>query len=260
MVCDTISKSFTKNLSMKDISKLIKLFEQYSYGQNYSTAFSDLLEYFLIAFKFYETEEEQASALNQLTSYKKKETLITLLTEIGELSEGFEDPLGELYQQVISKGHHGQFFTPEPVTSALAAVMATDELHAGQTVIDPACGSGRMLLAAAKRNRHLCFLGADIDLFCCKMSLVNMLLNSLTGEIAHMDTLSNKFHSGYKTGTILKDGWHHPYYTEFTDPEESAIWLRPTAKSNPKGFDTPFVPIKSPLMSEGVQGNLFEQE
>lgn len=244
---------------MKDINKLIKLFEHYAHGQNYSTAFSDLLDHVLITFKFHETEEEQITALQQLARYKKKDEHIALLTEIGEVSEGFEDPLGELYQRLISKGQHGQFFTPEPVTNFMAAIMATDELQPDQTVYDPACGSGRMLLAAAKRNRHLLFLGADIDLFCCKMSLVNMLLNSLTAEIAHMDTLSNQFHRGYKTSTILKDDWHYPYYSEFTDPEESAIWLRPTAKSNLKGFETPFVPIKSSLMREGVQGNLFEQ-
>ena len=63
----------------------------------------------------------------------------------------------------------------------------------GQTVIDPTCGSGRMLLAAAKRNRHALFYGADLDVTCCKMTLINMLFNSLTGEITHMNSLSNEF-------------------------------------------------------------------
>jgi len=129
----------------------------------------------------------------------------------------------------------------------------------GESICDPACGSGRMLLAAAKINRHLRFYGADIDPLCSKIALANMLLNSLTGEIAHMDSLANAFYRGYKTGTVLKDGYHHPYYREFTNPEESYMWLRPTDKSAPKGFDTPFEPTKSPLMSSGIQGNLFDQ-
>lgn len=245
---------------MKDVNKLIKLFEQYAHGQNYSAAFSNMLDHVLITFKFYETEEDQMDAFNQLARYEKKDAHIALLTEIGELAEGFEDPLGELYQLLISKGQNGQFFTPNPVTNFMSSILATDELQPAQTLHDPACGSGRMLLAAAKRNRHLYFLGADIDLLCCKMSLVNMLLNSLTGEIAHMDTLSNKFYRGYKSNTILKDGYHYPYYREFTDTEESYIWLRPAAKSTSKGFDTPFVPTKPSLMHKGLQGNLFEQE
>ena len=242
---------------MQEISTLIKLFEQYAYAQSYYTAFSTLLDYFLIAFKYYETEEDQANAISQLTSYQKKDEHIALLTEIGELSEGFEDPLGALYEQLISKGQKGQFFTPEPIASFMATSGIHDRMEPGRTVYDPVCGSGRMLLAAAKINRHLRFYGADIDPLCSKMTLVNMLLNSLTGEIAHMDTLANAFYKGYKTGTILRDGYHYPWYREFTNPEESFIWLRPTAKSSPQRFDAPFEPKKSPLMSEGVQGTLF---
>ncbi|GAC1315123.1 MAG: hypothetical protein NVSMB24_40450 [Mucilaginibacter sp.] len=56
------------------------------------------------------------------------------------------------------------------------------------TVYDPACGSRRMLLAAAKSNRHAMFYGADLESTCCKMALINMLFNSLGGEIAHMNS------------------------------------------------------------------------
>jgi len=99
---------------MKDITTLTKLFAQYAYTQSYSTAFSELLDYFLVPFKWYETKEEQLNALSHVTSHRKKDMLVSLLTEIGELSEGFEDPLGTLYEQLISKGQKGQFFTPEP--------------------------------------------------------------------------------------------------------------------------------------------------
>jgi type I restriction-modification system DNA methylase subunit len=245
---------------MKDTKKLFALFEQYAYAQSYSTAFSDLLDHFLIAFKYYESEEEQANALDRLTAYKKKESHIALLTEVGALAEGFNDPLGDLYERLISNGKRGQFFSPMPVASLMALIVGIEGMQPGQTVYDPTCGSGRMLLLAAKINRHLRFYGADIDELCCKMALANMLLNSLTGEIAHMDTLANSFYRGYKTATVLKDGYHYPYYIEFTNPEESYIWLRPDAKSKGKGFDMPFEPTKSPLMSQGIQGNLFEQK
>jgi len=243
---------------MKETKKLFALFEQYAHAQSYAAAFSTLLDHFLIAFKYYENEEQQATALTQLTTYHKKEMHVALLTDVGELAEGFNDPLGELYERFISHGKNGQFFTPTPVASLMALLLSIEGMQPGQTVYDPACGSGRMLLLAAKINRHLRFYGADIDELCCKIAVSNMLLHSLTGEIAHMDTLANSFYRGYKIGTILKEGYHYPYYVEFANPVESYIWLQPSAKSKGKGFDTQFEPTRSPLMSQGVQGDLFD--
>lgn len=86
-----------------------------------------------------------------------------LLELIGEASEGFCDPLGELYQQAVSSGHNGQYWTPEHLCDMIS-MMSGDTLQDGQNVLDPACGSGRMLLAAAKRNRFALFYGADLDI------------------------------------------------------------------------------------------------
>jgi type I restriction-modification system DNA methylase subunit len=115
-----------------------------------------------------------------------------------------------------------------------------------------------MLLAAAKINRHAMLYGADLDNTCCKMALVNMLLNSLQGEICHMNTLSNDFYTGYKVSTVLVSGYHMPFYTEFTGPELSYIWLRPLKGHNAKPkFEKPFEPIRSKEAINGVQGTLF---
>jgi type I restriction enzyme M protein len=86
-----------------------------------------------------------------------------------------------------------------------------------------------------------------------------MLLNSLTGEIAHMNSLTNEFYAGYKVATVLIDGYHYPYYKEITDREESYIWRQGIIKNPQKSpFATPFNPEKSKHV-DGVQGNLFEQ-
>ncbi|MBB6130742.1 MFS transporter [Mucilaginibacter lappiensis] len=67
------------------------------------------------------------------------------------------------------------------------------------------------------------------------MALLNMLLNSLTGEIANINSLSNEFFTGYQVKTKLINGYHYPYFEEFTDPMLSYIWLHPEAVShNPK--------------------------
>jgi type I restriction enzyme M protein len=189
------------------------------------TAFTDLIDWTLLPFKKYESAELQAKALEIYQFHPEVSQLVTLINIIGDLSEGFADPLGELYMQAISNGHNGQYFTPTQICEMMATMNIGDDSYPGQTVADPTCGSGRMLLAAAKINRHMCFYGADLDITCCKMSLVNMMLHSLTGEIAHMNTLSNDFYRGYKTDTVLVNGYYMPYFLEFTDAEQSYILL-----------------------------------
>ena len=243
---------------MTDIKQLLKDFERFAYGQSLHTAFTDLLDWTLLPFKMHSTNDEQQQAFDTYRTHPRVQQLVHLVTLIGDASEGFCDPLGELYQQAISSGHNGQYWTPEHLCGMIATMSGCEKLKDGQTVLDPACGSGRMLLAAAKYNRQAIFYGADLDITCCKMSLVNMMLNSLTGEIAHMNSLSNQFFTGYRLHTTIVNGYHTPYYVEFTEPELSRIWLRPLKgnDSKPK-FDKPFEPISATQSINGVQGSLF---
>ncbi len=225
---------------MTDIKQLRKEFEHYAYGQSLHSAFTGLLDWTLLPFKKWDNAEQQKHALETYQSHPKATKLVKLLELIGEASEGFRDPLGELYQQYISSGHIGQFWTPEYVCDMMS-IMSADTLEDSQKVLAPTCGSGRMLLAAAKRNRFALFYGADLDITCCKMTLLNMLLNSLTGEIAHMDSLSNVFYTGFDVQTTLISGYYIPFYTEFTEPELSNIWLHPLKGNNTKStFEKPF--------------------
>jgi len=165
--------------------------------------------------------------------------------------DGFADPLGEFYMTHISYGRLGQYFTPEHITDMTAMMNIPPDMQPGQKVLDPACGSGRFILSAAKINRSLDFYGADLDSICCKMALVNMLLNSLTGEIAHMDSLSNDFFVGYQVKRVLINGFYYPFFEEFTTPERSNIWLHPQLpKVDPVAPDQ----TKKPVF---MQGSLF---
>ncbi len=46
------------------------------------------------------------------------------------------------------------------------------------------------------------------------LALINLLPNSLQGEIAHMNSLNNEFYTADKVSTILVDGYYMLYYTE----------------------------------------------
>lgn len=243
---------------MTEIKHLLTTFERFAYGQSLHTAFTELLGWTLLPFKKWDIAELQNNALETHQSHPKVDQLAKLIIIIGDLSEGFNDPLGELYMQAISNGHNGQYFTPSPICDMLATISVGNEAKPGQTVCDCACGSGRMLLAAAKINRYMLLYGADLDITCCKMALVNMLLNSLQGEIAHMNTLNNDFYRGFKTGTVLVGMHYYPFYTEFTEAEQSRIWLRDLKGNEVRlTFDKPFEPIRASQPISGVQGSLF---
>lgn len=243
---------------MNEINKLQQNFERFVCGQSLHAAFTELLDWALLPFKKFDTAAEQTNAFEIFRNHSKVNQLKELVTMIGDLSEGFSDPLGELYMHTISNGYNGQFFTPEPICDMMASMSIGTNSFPGQTVYDCACGSGRMLLAAAKINRHLLLYGADIDLTCVKMTLLNMLLNSLQGEVAHMDSLANRFYTGYEVCTTVVSGHHIPYYIEFTDPQLSNMWLREKVEAKiPPSFDKPFEPVTFNHQGEGIQGTLF---
>jgi hypothetical protein len=242
---------------MTDIKLLLKEFEHFASGQSKHTAFTDFIDWALLPFKWFDSAEDRNKALETYQTHPKVTQLVKLLELVGDASEGFSDPLGELYQQAISSGHNGQYWTPEHLCDMIS-LMSADTLLDGQKVLDPACGSGRMLLAAGKRNRHAIFFGVDLDICCCKMALLNMLLNSLTGEIGHMNSLSNEFFTGYQVQTAVADGIHIPYYIEFIDPELSYICLHSLKGNDSKPtFDKPFEPLRALQPINGVQGSLF---
>lgn len=85
-----------------------------------------------------------------------------------------------------------------------------------------------------------------------------MLLNSLTGEIAHLNSLSNDFFTGYKIETTLVNGFHFPLYFEFTELELSEVWLHPLKVNKGKSrFNETFEPVKQLKLIAGIQGSLF---
>ncbi|QKJ32463.1 N-6 DNA methylase [Mucilaginibacter mali] len=193
---------------------LIRSFEAYARGRSHHEALTALLDHFIAAFS--------ANGLPDMAG-ENPARLIALLGAVGSYAMGFGDPFGEIYTTLVSGEKDGRHLAPEPVADLMVGIaLAGDPVR--RKVFDPACGSGRLLLAAAKADRTLTLYGADPDLTCCKMAVANLLLQSLTGEIAHMDPLNGEFFCGYRVGTVLRGGFHHPRVSEFSDRSESRVW------------------------------------
>ncbi len=108
------------------------------------------------------------------------------------------DYLGRTYEeQAVANHYQGQFFTPEPLVELMAAMTMPDEIPDTALVSDPACGSGRMLVAGMKRNRYATFLGTDTDLTCVHMATLNCLVRNANTWIVHGNSLSLEVWGGY---------------------------------------------------------------
>jgi hypothetical protein len=163
------------------------------------TVFSDMLTMTICAFSMLKQEELY---LKTIKPYKKTEVnafadaFAALVVEMTGDGSGMVDVLGEYFMEFLSFGRNGQFFTPMQICDMMARINnPVTETH---RILDPACGSGRMLMSMAKLNRFATFYGADCDANCAKMTVINMCLNSMYGEVAWMDSLSNKWYSGWK--------------------------------------------------------------
>lgn len=105
-----------------------------------------------------------------------------------QTTEKKTDILGNIYEQEITFGEHGQFFTPMHICEAMAQM--TGEPKDGDRVSDPCCGSGRMLIASAKLNPRAEFHGKDLDQRCAKMCVINFWLFGMVGYVEWGNSLT----------------------------------------------------------------------
>tara|TARA_R110002072_G_scaffold179059_1_gene335065 strand:+ start:127689 stop:128207 length:519 start_codon:yes stop_codon:yes gene_type:complete len=117
---------------------------------------------------------------------------------VNAMEETRADIIGDLFQGGVTFGENGQFFTPEPITILMAQMQMSDK--GGQRVLDPACGSGRTLLAVADVNRHNEFYGVDVDHRCVQMTAINLALRNLYGYVIHGNSLTQEQWRAYRTG------------------------------------------------------------
>ncbi|WP_047279409.1 type I restriction-modification system subunit M [Pseudomonas lundensis] len=130
----------------------------------------------------------------------------------GNRAQG-DDILGDAYEYLMrhfateSGKSKGQFYTPAEVSRIMAQVIgisaATDST---QTIYDPACGSGSLLLKAHDEAKH----ATNLDL-----SIYGQEMDNATSALAKMNMI---LHS-CETATIWKDNsLSAPYFTEAHGP------------------------------------------
>lgn len=105
------------------------------------------------------------------------------------------DVLGDIYEHVLSKlslaGQFGQFRTPRHIVNFMVDLI---EPRNGETVVDPACGSGGFLVAASdfrkKEGTSGQYLGSEIDRTVARIAEANLTFHAVSdGTIENRDGL-----------------------------------------------------------------------
>jgi len=176
-------------------------FTRFSYRLSCTDAFDAIVN--SILYPVCIRAHEDFTIKEPVTAYSLTENecrqLQSILKQIGDLMEKGEEPLGDLFMEFVSKGHNGQYFTPMHICNFMNQLLNADDKTSDEAprVHDPACGSGRMLLAAAVEHKSIHCYGTDIDDRCCRMAAANMILHNLVADITCGDELSMRFSHGY---------------------------------------------------------------
>ncbi len=211
--------------------------QQLARRNSISNVFTDFLEMSVCALSLGAMESRY---LEIVSRYDKNEVnlladaLAAMVLEMDDNGEGLRDILGDFFMEHISHGHNGQFFTPEPICEMMARM--TNPTESDSRILDCACGSGRILMAAAKINRNASFYGADVDRNCAMMCVINQCLNGMLGEVAWMNSLSNEFFAAWQIRLHPTGGI--PYIVPITEAESLIVLKLPEQK---------VAPIKAPV-------------
>ena len=147
------------------------------------------------------------------TVAKRNEKLVKLLEAIGDLDLAHGgntiDAFGDAYEYLMAMyasnagKSGGEYFTPQEVSELLAEITVLGKTEI-ESVYDPACGSGSLLL---KFNKVLGghdkvrkgYFGQEINLTTYNLCRINMFLHGVNYEkfdISHGDTLLDPDHGG----------------------------------------------------------------
>lgn len=125
---------------------------------------------------------------------------------LGNYKESSIDAFGDAYEYLMGMyasnagKSGGEFFTPQEVSELLTRIAVVGKTEVNK-VYDPACGSGSLLLKAAKilgkENVRQGFYGQEINLTTYNLCRINMFLHDIDYDkfdIAHEDTLISPQH------------------------------------------------------------------
>lgn len=206
-----------------ELTDAVKILDSLAYTRRYGEVFDDLVTWLVWEHRYPPTEqhpldkkysEEEKQQFVQILQVIQQEVRARTSLWLNDRKEPNErqfvwyDSLGRLYEVITSQNKSsmlGQYFTPAPICEMMADIVVSESRQEFVTVFDPACGSGRLGMAAANKAMKLqspvYSSNVDIDPICAKMTAVNLALNGNVGEVLCMNGLGltdESYRFGYK--------------------------------------------------------------
>lgn len=160
---------------------------------------------------------------------ERTKLISTIMLKINDIDFHHEDAeidvLGDAYEYLISNfaasagKKAGEFYTPQQVSRILAKLVTINKSKL-QSVYDPTCGSGSLLLRVGKETKVSSYYGQEFNSTTYNLARMNMLLHGISFkhfDIKNADTLENPKHKDMKFDAIVANP---PYSAQWSaDPK-----------------------------------------
>lgn len=135
----------------------------------------------------------------------------------------YPDYMGRLFHEMnFHDVQKGQFFTPQDISNMMASFsVGRDaakmiEEKGFVSAHDCACGSGAMMLGAARAvrqlgynpSKHLFVVADDLDMRCTWMAYIQLSLYGIPAIVNNVNTLTRELFDSFLTPVFICDGWH----------------------------------------------------
>ena len=145
----------------------------------------------------------------------KTKLISTIMLKINDIDFYHEDAeidvLGDAYEYLISNfaasagKKAGEFYTPQQVSRILAKLVTINKSKL-QSVYDPTCGSGSLLLRVGKETKVVSYYGQEFNSTTYNLARMNMLLHGVSFrhfDIKNDDTLERPRHIDMKFDAVV---------------------------------------------------------
>jgi len=237
--------------------ELLKTINQLTYSRDTWEIFYDFLEMSAICVSnavdtlhFDKREEQYIKAISKYTPehqklFPKMYANLVLSLEHEFQTGGFVDVLGNLFHELeLHNKYIGQFFTPQNICTMMGKMLFSENGKAiiensYISVLEPACGSGAMILGFAQavrdcgynHSQQMFVSAVDIDLKCVYMCYLQLSLYGIPAVIVHGNSLTNEEWSRWHTPVYIIDGWRWKSRCRTkTQDEDRAEVIIPTHK------------------------------
>lgn len=217
----------------KDIEKIF-----YKLSWKHSRVFDDWIN--IVLATVMRNEEDYQKAIKGFEKEELTQLGVAMFHLMGLMKKTNLDVLGHIYETIARSGkgknYLGQFFTPYNICEMMAEMTAEDS-EEPQKILDPCCGSGRLLVHMAKKvPSESTFVGQDLDYICFKMTALNMCFFNMNGYALCGDSLRMETRAGIVTKrSYLGGSMRWMAEEEYNNVLHSVEEAKPDFRDNGKG-------------------------